>query len=160
MNREWLTTYLNDHHAGAIAATDVIDRLIDENRGEPLGDFAITLLSEIEQDKAELEELIKQYDAMPGVVKQAVTWAGAKMTVPKFGRAMAGDFGNFQALEFLSLGILGKRALWRMLQTLSDPELLSLDYGRLIERADSQFQQVEQWRIRTGSMAINRRTAV
>ncbi|WP_442508833.1 hypothetical protein SH528x_000365 [Novipirellula sp. SH528] len=58
------------------------------------------------------------------------------------------------------MGILGKRALWQMLQSLSDPELLSLEYGRLIERAESQFQQVEQWRIRTGTMAMNSRTTV
>ncbi|TWU22341.1 hypothetical protein Pla52o_33970 [Novipirellula galeiformis] len=160
MNLELLTTYLNDHRAGATAATDMLERLINENQGEPLGDFATTLLNEIEQDEAELEGLIKRYDAMPGVVKQAVAWAGAKMTTPKIGRTMAGDFGNFQTLEILSIGILGKRALWRMLQSLSDPELLSLDYGRLIERADSQFQQVEQWRLRIGTMAMNSTAAV
>ena len=160
MNLALLTTYLNDHRAGATAATDVIERLIDENQGEPLGDFAITLLNEIEQDEAELDGLIEQYDAMPGGAKQAVAWAAAKITMPKFGRSTAGEFGNFQALEFLSIGILGKLALWRMLQSLSDSDLLSLDYGRLIERAESQFQQVEQWRIRTGCMAMNSRTAV
>lgn len=160
MNHELLITYLNDHRAGATAATDVVERMIVENKGEPLGDFAIVLLIEIEQDEAELKDLIHRYHAAPGAVKQAVAWAGAKMTMLKFGRAVSGDFGNFQALEFLSLGVLGKRALWRMLQSLNDPELLSLDYGRLIERADSQFERIEQWRIRIGTEVINSRTTV
>ncbi|GAA5507913.1 hypothetical protein [Novipirellula caenicola] len=160
VNHELLSTYLNDHLAGATAATDVIERLIDENQGETLGEFATTLLQEVEQDRAELEGLIQRYDAMPGVVKKTIAWTGAKMSMPKFGRTTSGDFGNFQALEFLSLGILGKRALWTMLQSLSDPELLSLDYSRLIERAENQFQQVEAWRTRTGAFAMNQRTAV
>ncbi|WP_442508834.1 hypothetical protein SH528x_000366 [Novipirellula sp. SH528] len=100
MNLELLTTYLNDHRAGATAATDVIERLIDENQGEPLGDFAITLLREIEQDKAELEGLITRYDAMPGAVKQAVAWAGAKVTMPKFGRPQQVNSETFKLSNF------------------------------------------------------------
>lgn len=157
MNLDLLITYLNDHRAGATAATDVIERLIDDNHGEALGDFATILLREIEQDEQELDGLIQRYGAAPGVLKKAVAWAATKMTMPKFDRTMAGSFGNFQALEFLSMGVLGKRALWRMLQSLSDPELLSVDYKKLIERADSQFEQIEQWRIRAGTEAISSR---
>lgn len=160
MNVELLITYLHDHRAGATAATDVIERLIDENRGQALGEFASVLLSEIEHDEAELEGLIERYDAQPGAVKQAVAWAASKLTSPKLGRSISGDFGNFQALEFLSIGVLGKRALWRMLQSLNDPRLLSLDYGRLIERADSQFERIEMWRIRIGNEVMSQKEAV
>lgn len=35
----------------------------------------------------------------------------------KFNKRIAGRFGEFEAIEFNSLGRLGKRAFWRMLKS-------------------------------------------
>ena len=48
------------------------------------------------------------------------------------------------ALETLSLGILGKRALWRVLRQI--PANLNLDFDGLIQRAEDQFERVERMR--------------
>lgn len=45
-----LATYLHDHMAGSSFAVDLLESLRDRHSGEPLGEFATTLLVDIEQD--------------------------------------------------------------------------------------------------------------
>jgi len=49
-----------------------------------------------------------------------------------------------------SLGIIGKRSLWRELQVVSneDTRLREYEFDTLLHRADDQFQAVEQERLR------------
>jgi hypothetical protein len=68
---------------------------------------------------AEDLEILGSSQTPPFVIKEAAGWLSEKTTRLKFGHSMANSFGTFQAIEFLSLGILGKVALWRALETLS-----------------------------------------
>jgi hypothetical protein len=55
----------------------------------------------------------------------------------KLGAGANGSFEVFEALEFLSLGILGKLSLWSALHLTarSDTRLEGLDFTRLVGRA-------------------------
>jgi hypothetical protein len=46
-----LTTYLQDHLAGAMRAIELLKAIRNHHGGEPLGQFASELLSEIEADR-------------------------------------------------------------------------------------------------------------
>src|SRR5512140_437182 len=61
-----------------------------------------------------------------------------------------GDFGTFEALEVLTLGVRGKRALWRALAAVAktDARVRGVDYEQLSTRAESRQARVEDIRIR------------
>ena len=82
--------------------------------------------------------------------KEVVAWIAAKVSRVKLGYSVAGEFGVFEALEILSVGILGKRALWRALAACSAPDdrFRGVDFDRLIFRAEAQLVQVEEYRLR------------
>jgi hypothetical protein len=64
---------------------------------------------------------------------------------------MANPFGTFQAIEFLSLGILGKLALWRALETLSlsDTRLSGIPFNELVLRRRRNFLKLKNggWKL-------------
>jgi hypothetical protein len=151
-----LQTYLHDHLAGASLAIDLVGFLRDEHAGEPLGRFAAELLTEIEADRATLIGLAIRVGTRPGRVKQAAAWLAEKASRLKFSRASAAEFGTFEALEFLALGILGKRLLWRALRTAlaGDPRAADVDFDELATRAEAQFDAVEERRLEFARRAL------
>jgi hypothetical protein len=155
---EHLATYLKDHLAGARFATDMLKRLEESYADEPLGRFAADLFAQVEQDRAELEGIIEIIDSKKSGVKEAAAWVAEKASRFKLGLGKGDKLGVFEALETLSLGILGKRALWRALATVapSDSRLQEIDYDALIERAQSQFNQVEARRLEAALAALCR----
>lgn len=62
----------------------------------------------------------------------------------------------FEALEALALGIQGKLSLWRPLAviTQADYRLGGVDYERLIARAESQHERVEEKRLQAAPLAL------
>ena len=149
MTEDLLATYIHDHLAGASGALNLIEDLRDDHTGEPLGRFAAGLLSEIEEDRATLEQIANRVGGDYSKSKEAVAWVGSKLARVKLGRSLAGDFGVFQALETLGLGIQGKLALWRVLNFLSegDIRLRGIDFNQLSARAERQHAQVEEKRL-------------
>jgi hypothetical protein len=152
-----LSTYLEDHLAGASAAIDLLQSLQDQLENEPLGPVAAGWLEEITNDRKTLLGLIERVEHGPHAGKEAAAWLAEKVSRMKLGRVSKGDLGTFQALETLSLGILGKRSLWRALAEASgeDPRLAGLDYGRLIRRAEEQFDSVEEQRLEFARRALS-----
>ena len=90
--------------------------------------------------------------------RQATAWMAEKMTLFKFRLDdwAAGEFRLFEALEALSLGIEGKRALWLVLAGAAErvPALRLLDYDRLANRAREQRDRVEAKRLETAMAAL------
>ncbi len=142
-----LSIYLNDHLAGSTGAVEMLDHLKETHEGEPIEQFLADLRADIEADQRELKQLMEQF----GIGESTVRKAGAWM-VEKFSRAKlrVGDAGEpslalLQSLESLSLGISGKRSLWRSLGAAAGaaPRLRVFDFARLEKRAGDQFERVE-----------------
>jgi hypothetical protein len=57
-------------------------------------------------------------------------------------------------LEFLSIGITGKLGMWRLLQRVLDDPLTSADLASLIERAERQRSEVDEYRVRAAAEAF------
>ncbi|HXI11684.1 MAG TPA: hypothetical protein VNM92_03450 [Thermoanaerobaculia bacterium] len=148
-----LAVYLHDHLAGAVAGVNLLEALSEQHTGEPLGLFAAALLEEVEEDRAALQAIADRVGAGSSGVKNAAAWVTEKISRLKLSRDSAADFGTFETLEALSLGIMGKRSLWRALATqstrLGDVNLQSLE-----ARADAQFNRVEEQRMKLAGQAL------
>lgn len=148
---ENLTTYLNDHLAGSVAALELIERLIKTYEKNPIGEFCKELRNDIEADQDQLKKLIDTLGAKKSDARQAVAWIAEKISRVKIqpGQSANGKLGLLQALEALFLGIAGKRALWRALATAAQtvPKLRKPNYPELEQRAIEQCQRVEAKRL-------------
>jgi hypothetical protein len=144
-----LTTYLQDHLAGALHAIELLKAMRDHFAGEPLGAFAAEMLAEIESDRNLLAELTKRVGGTAGGMKEWATWLSEKVSRLKLKHGSADGLGTFEALEFLLIGIHGKRALWRAMELVAsfDSLLQGIDFTELIARAESQHQRVEERRL-------------
>jgi hypothetical protein len=157
---ENLTTYLNDHLAGSVAALELTDRLVDTYSTNGMGEFFKELHKEIAIDQKQLQELIDTLGEKESTPRKAMAWMAEKISRVKIqpGQTPKGKLGLLQALEVLFLGIAGKRALWRALATASQrmPKLRKPDYPELEQRAIEQCRRVEEKRLTVAGEALGR----
>jgi len=158
MENEHLATYLNDHLAGSVMAIEVLDHLATTYSDRGLSDFFIRLRDDISSDRDELQGLMERLNIGESRTRKASAWLAEKMTELKlrFDDPQAGALRLFESLEGLALGIEGKRSLWLALTAAAEqsPSLRTVDYERLIERAEEQRQRVERLRIETAVVAL------
>jgi hypothetical protein len=143
--------YANDHLAGSVGALELLDRLIDDNKGKPLERFFRDLRNEIERDQKTLKELLARLGEKESAVRKAGAWIVEKLSRAKIqlSETGEGEMGLFLALEALALGITGKRMLWRALAAAAETvtQLRGPDYAALQERAVEQHHRVETERL-------------
>jgi hypothetical protein len=153
-----LAIYLHDHLAGAAFAVDLLGAMRDKYENEPFGQFAAAILSEIEADRAVLRQLADRIGAGASPLKEASAWLSEKVSRFKLGHSPDG-LGTFEALEFLSLGIQGKLALWKALAAVVplDARLAGMDFETLIARAETQHSQAENQRIEAARKSLPQR---
>ncbi len=142
----YLSIYLNDHLAGATLGVELARRVHAGNRGdeafgEPLG----RICQEIEEDRAALEQVIDRLGLSRSRVKPAGAWVAEKLGRLKLnGRLRSySPLSRLLELEGLMIGITGKLALWKTLDSLEDAESLGIDFAQLAARAAEQRSAVE-----------------
>jgi hypothetical protein len=148
-----LAIYLHDHLAGANFGVELLEFLRDQHAGEPLGEDAAALLAEIEADRTVLQGIIARVGNGVPLFKEASAWVGERLSELKLSR---GDFGTFEALEALALGILGKLALWRALAAIgeTDARVPGVDFDHLADRAEGQHARAEELRMEAARTAF------
>jgi hypothetical protein len=151
-----LGTYLHDHLAGADFAIDLLQAMKERQIENPTGGFVGPLLAKVKEDRDTLQQLADKIGFGPNVLKEFTAWISEKASRVKLGAASAGDFGEFEALEFLALGITGKLSLWLALQVVarSDARLGGVDFEQLISRAEAQYKEVEERRLALATIAL------
>lgn len=151
-----LATYLQDHLAGATFGINLLASLRDQYEGNSFSTTIAAVLQEVEEDRKTLQQLAEGIGGGEDALKDATAWLAEKATRLKFRFGSDPDLGAFEALELMSLGILGKRALWQALQQLAahEPRLQSLDFPSLISRAESQYQRIGALRRAHASRAL------
>jgi hypothetical protein len=158
MAEHYLATYLNDHMAGARAALDLLDHLESAQAGSPVAQFAAALKAEIEADRRVLESLMERLQITVSRPRKAAAWLAEKMTELKLtlDDRSGGPLRQLEVVEGLSLGIEGKRLLWRALRTAAErvPRLGGTDYEGLERRAEEQRSRVEVVRLETAKLAL------
>jgi hypothetical protein len=152
-----LAIYLNDHLAGSTAGLELARRARGANEGTELGAFLATLVAEIEEDRETLLEVMQAVGAGQDRVKVKAAWAAEKVGRLKLNGRLTGysPLSRVVELEGLSLGVEGKRSLWRMLHALEDPRLAGFDFPASIERAERQRDALEGRRQEAGRLAFS-----
>ena len=151
MSTDRLATYLNDHLVGSVLALELVDHLMAQESGTPLGQALTQLRREIGADQDTLRDLLRRLGAGEGVLGKAAAWLTEKVSRIKL--SPSGDTNRalalVEALETLALGIHGKLALWRALADVAgvDARLRGVDFARLERRAREQHDRVEGWRL-------------
>jgi hypothetical protein len=153
-----LSTYLNDHLAGSVAALELVEYLSKNYPDSTLETFFAELHADISADQDVLRDLLNTFGAKESAVRKAGAWIAEK-----FGRAKLNldehqvtGVGLLEALEGLVLGITGKGLLWRALAAASQtmPQLKGPDYAELEQRAVAQRNRVEEKRLAAARTAF------
>jgi hypothetical protein len=151
-----LAIYLHDHLAGAAYAVDLVETLSKNYLGTDLGAFAARLQREILADKQELHEIAGHFGQASDPIKDSAAWLSERVSRMKINHSDSYALGTFEALEFLRLGIHGKAALWQALTRIAPhyDALAQVDFRRLSERAQTQEDEVERFRLSLAAPAF------
>ncbi len=159
MAEKGIATYLEDHLAGATSAIQLLKNLEEDHVGQPLAGVLFELRKEIESDRATLAAFSERAGTGEHSAKEAAARLGEALSRWKLESGSSGPLGTFQALEFLALGIWGKRALWRALRATEGLAAhigsSEADLDRLIRRAEEQHHQVDELRLRSAVEALS-----
>ncbi len=167
MKNSRFACYLQDHLAGSAAAITLMGTLEQRNSGYAVSNFLHLLRKEIESERKQLEMVAAKFPLVGGTPRKVVAWVGEKSLELKLSFDGSGDrkFQLFEGLEAISLGIAGKRLLWRVLwrEAEQNPLLagVGLNYPRLTERAVAQRKELEPYRLNAaaGFLSDDRQTA-
>lgn len=158
MNQDLRSIYLNDHLAGATVGRELSRRAAANNRANDYGPFLAGLATEIDEDRDALLEIMRTMGVGTDPVKVLLGWTAEKAGRLKPNGRLRGysPLSRVVELEGLLLGVRGKLSLWLTLQLLeaSEPQLRTLDLGRLVERARRQLDQLEEHRLRAAKQAM------
>ena len=155
-----LAIYLNDHLSGSEVALQLLGYIERMHSGDAVGRFATKLRAEITADRRELESLMARLEIGVSAPRQASAWISATFTELKLwvDDARGGALRQLELWEALSLGIEGKRLLWRALATAAEtePALAGVNYVVLEHRAEEQRRSVETLRAEAARAALGR----
>ena len=145
--RQALIAYLRDHLGGADMAIRVVHRLGSTNQSAEDGALFRRLSKEFEEDHSVVRALLTHLGASGRSIKRAAGVAsGAVLSVTAGGEP--GDLSLLRTLEALSIGVQGKRCMWRALQNLRTvpPTVDGMDFVELEAKAVRQWEAIEERR--------------
>lgn len=155
-----LRIYLNDHRAGAAFGLSLARRCAGSNRGTPLGDVLTSLIDEIAEDRDALERVMRDLGYPVDRLKLAAAEVAERVGRLKPNGRLLGysDLSRLVELEGLCAGVEAKGGMWRALRLVAadDERLAATDFDRLVERASSQRERLEQHRLSAAEQALGR----
>lgn len=153
-----LRIYLNDHLAGATAGLAVARRCHARNRSGALGAFLADLVQQIAEDRRSLEDVMRRLDVPVNPAKLALARVLERVGLLKLNGSLTGytDLSRVLELEALVAGVKAKHSLWQALRrtVASDPRLAGVDFGRLVQRAETQLAALEERHAQAAAQAF------
>jgi hypothetical protein len=152
-----LAIYLNDHLAGATAGLELARRVHGSNADGDYGPALAEVTQEIAEDRESLLEIMRRLNIGRDPLKVTAAWIGEKLGRFKLNGQIAGysPLSRLEELEFLSLGVEGKRALWSALREVYGERLADVELDPLIARADRQRAVLEELRLQASRAAFD-----
>jgi hypothetical protein len=143
-----LATYLREHLSGSDTATLVLERLRRSYAGTKDGSLFASLLEQIQRERELLRTLLAELGESTFSTKRIASHvAGSVLKAVAGGKP--GDLSLFRTLEALSIGVQGKRCMWRALQSL-DQSFAAASPQRFAELealALRQYESIERRRL-------------
>lgn len=155
---EYLRIYLNDQLALGILWREVARRAERENRGSPVGVALAEVATGISEDVQTFEGIMDRLGVAKSPVKPVLAMAAERLGRLKLnGRLFTySPLSRFVELDFLVMGIEGKKILWATLRDLAGlgERLPDVDFDELIGRAESQRAALEPFHASAGREAL------
>jgi hypothetical protein len=143
-----LAIYLQDHLAGATMGVELARRARDQNRDSELGDFLAALAQEIEEDRDELREIMRELGVADDVLKVVAAWTGEKLGRLKLNGRLTSysPLSRVVELEGLIAGVAGKLSMWQAFRLMAEYEgrFDAARYDRLAARAERQLDGLRE----------------
>ncbi len=153
-----LGIYLNDHLAGSVIGGNLARRIAHQNGENEYGRGAAEIAKEIDEDKAQLHDVMERLGVRKKQTRLGMAWVTEKAMRLKPNGKLVGYSPLSRVLEFegLTMGITGKLELWRSMEAVQDGSVLrDIDFEELIARAESQRDRVEDLRIKAAREALS-----
>ncbi|MGX6511617.1 hypothetical protein [Rhodococcus sp. SJ-2] len=158
MVNKFLRIYLNDQLALGLTWRELARRAQRSNRGTDLGESLADVSTAIAEDVDTFRTVMRRVGARENPVKSGLVIVGERVGRLKLNGRLRGysPLSRFVELEFLVMGIEGKKQLWTTLRDLAelDSRLPEIDFDELIARAERQRTVLEPFRARTGREAF------
>ena len=146
-----LAIYLNDHYAASLAGHDVAARSAASNAGNRFGEYLETLVRQIEDERAELELIMRSLDIRVDRLKTTAAWAAEKAGRLKLNGRLReySPLSRVIELEGLSAGVNAKLGMWKALRSLQEvgEEMGSVMLDELIAQGEEQHARIEELRV-------------
>jgi hypothetical protein len=148
-----LSTYLNDHLAGSLAAVELARRTAASNRGSPTGERLEQLAAALAEDRVALQEMMDRLGVGRDVTKLVAGWTAEKLGRLKLNGRLIGYslLSRVEELELLTLGVEGKLLLWQALTRIGVLE----QSDELISRARSQLRVLRRLHLQAVEQAFD-----
>lgn len=156
----WLAIYMNDQLAAGVLWREVARRAARANARGEIGETLSSLAQAISDDVDTIEQIMVSLGIPRSRLKPALALAAERLGRLKLNGRLRGysPLSRFVELDFLAVGVEGKKRLWATLRELAglDGRLPDVDFDALIERAQSQLELIEPLHRRAGSAALSR----
>lgn len=150
--RKLLAIYLNDHHAASLAGHEVAKRSATSNEGNEFGDYLDELVTEIEGERTELENIMRSMAIRIDRLKSSAAWVAEKAGRLKLNGRLRdySPLSRLIELESLFAGINAKLGMWRALRRLQErgEDIPSAVLPELIAQGEAQLGRVEDLRLK------------
>ena len=150
MDDRFLRIYMNDQLAAGVVWREVSRRSQRSNEGSEVGDALARVATAIAEDVATFERIMERLGVARSPVKPRLAVVGERLGRLKLNGSVTSysPLSRFVELDFLAMGIDGKKLLWANLRDLADVKsrLPDVDFDRLIERAEAQRAEIEPFR--------------
>jgi hypothetical protein len=153
-----LRIYMNDQLALGVLWREVARRAQRRNAGTDVGEALASVAAGIAQDVETFEAIMRRLEIPKSRVKPSLAVAAERLGRLKLNGRLLGysPLSRFEELDFLIMGIDGKKTLWANLRDLAAlaRRLPDVDFDELIERAQRQRSQLEPFHGRAGRDAL------
>lgn len=158
MVSRFLRIYMNDQLALGILWREVARRAQRRNEGTDVGAALARVADGIAEDVETFETIMRRLGLSTNRVKTTGAVAAERVGRLKLNGRLRGysPLSRFAELDFLAMGIDGKRLLWSNLRDLAGlgARLPDVDFDDLIARAERQRAELEPFRARAGRDAL------
>ena len=158
MDNRLLGIYMNDQLALGVLWRELARRCQRNNEGSQVGDVLARVAGAIADDVATFDNIMVRLGIERSPVKASAAVAAERLgRLKRNGRLLEySPLSRFVELDFLAMGIEGKKLLWANLRDLADiaPRLPDVDFEHLIERAERQRTDIEPLRAQAGRQAL------
>lgn len=155
---EFLGIYLKDQLALGIGWRELARRAARNNKGTELGTALTRVAEAIAEDVETFRAIMRRLRVTPDPVKNTLVYAAERVgrLKPNGRLRQYSPLSRFEELEFLAMGIDGKKQLWTTLRDLAGlaARLPEFDFDDLVRRAEDQRAELEPFRAAAGTEAF------